>query len=399
MIKKTVLFSLVFSLLAFSCTKSSKYEFVSERDFSTFDFNKPGVFHKWYSFTSDGFIQVERCDLAPVVNNEAWTEAIRLSSANVCFNNELEGYAIINHLGIMHFKGDQVLLKRDSNIFGQRTAGNLFFVDKIPFFTVCKNLFFNQTINQISLSSINHTKNSNQDKNLFILQYEPKNKVFYPVLNIENITKNFFLPENSQIVEVHCINDIFYVCVKYIQDEKVLFKYLTFRTLSSISVMTPSLQDDIFVSEIEEQEFKRMTGYKDFEYAPESIKKLLNDSVLTKPFFLELKQEGGSFGTKFYSKSLNVLEKEKDARAIITKNFASLLFEDGTFYIQGSLIGSEVINEGEVLALRLPKLPKGFKYTDYVITNNLLYAGWEENDFYKTIRSGFIAVNLEKLVY
>ena len=40
------------------------------------------------------------------------------------------------------------------------------------------------------------------------------------------------------------------------------------------------------------------------------------------------------------------------------------------------------------------KLPEGFSYGEFTIQGHTLYASWEETDFYKTARSGFISVDL-----
>ena len=87
---------------------------------------------------------------------------------------------------------------------------------------------------------------------------------------------------------------------------------------------------------------------------------------------------------------------------------AAALFSDGTVYITKSLLmqaenqadqdaSGTPTDIGGVIAFRLPKLPAGFSYGEFTIQGNTLYAGWEETDFYKTARSGFIAVDLSSI--
>ena len=75
------------------------------------------------------------------------------------------------------------------------------------------------------------------------------------------------------------------------------------------------------------------------------------------------------------------------------------LFEDGTLYLNGALYGNKILNNANTVALRLPKLPHGYRYSDFGISGTDLFASWEESDFYKTGRSGFIQVDLGKILY
>ena len=75
------------------------------------------------------------------------------------------------------------------------------------------------------------------------------------------------------------------------------------------------------------------------------------------------------------------------------------MFQEGTLYLEGALDGRRILRGGKPVAIRLPKLPQGFRYTSFVISGTSLYAAWEETDFYKTSRSGFIQVNLDETLY
>ena len=54
---------------------------------------------------------------------------------------------------------------------------------------------------------------------------------------------------------------------------------------------------------------------------------------------------------------------------------------------------------GMPVAIRLPKLPVGFVYSDFVISGSTLYVAWEESSFYETGRAGFLQVNLDRTLY
>ena len=97
--------------------------------------------------------------------------------------------------------------------------------------------------------------------------------------------------------------------------------------------------------------------------------------------------------------SENELEQILNAKAIISQSWSGVLFEDGTLFIEGALPGKHILRGGKPVVVRLPKLPDGFKYSEFVISGTTLYASWEESSFYTTGRSGFIQVNLDKTLY
>jgi hypothetical protein len=93
------------------------------------------------------------------------------------------------------------------------------------------------------------------------------------------------------------------------------------------------------------------------------------------------------------------METELNAKAIISQSWSAALFEDGTLYIEGALPGKHILRGGKPVAIRLPKLDKGYIYSDFVISGTTLYAAWEETDFYKIKRSGFLSVDLDSTLY
>ena len=88
-----------------------------------------------------------------------------------------------------------------------------------------------------------------------------------------------------------------------------------------------------------------------------------------------------------------------NATAILSQSWSAALFEDGTLFLEGALPGRHILRSGMPVAIRLPKLPTGFIYTDFVISGTTLYAAWEETAFYKTGRAGFLQVNLDRTLY
>lgn len=389
--RNTGLIFCLFAIILFSgCKKDKSYVFQPERDSISLDFKGSGEFHKWFYFTKDGFDQVERCEFAPVVTKGAWTEGIRISSANNDSSSKNpKGYAVVNRLGILTFEGDSVSLSKDVGVFENRTAGNIAFVKDVPVFSVYKSAFFNN-----SISSSEYKKDDTQ--HFFLLQYDLNTRVSYPLINCSNLVDQ----KEAEVSDFYWNGDKWYCSVKYIEDERTKFSYVVWRPLTSLLSITPgTAKNNILVDEISMQEFKSVKEILPFSKAPGKVRQLLKGFSSRRPFFVEIKTAGGSVGQKYENLVSNQMGKEIQAKAIVSSELTSVLFEDGTMYIQGNLSGKPFINGGKALAIRLPKLPDGYVYSDYVITNNTLFAAWEETSFYETIRSGFIAVNLEKLLY
>ena len=92
-------------------------------------------------------------------------------------------------------------------------------------------------------------------------------------------------------------------------------------------------------------------------------------------------------------------KKDLQGKALLSQSYSGVLFEDGTLFLEGALPGKHILRGGKAVCIRLPKLPKGFMYSEFTISGTTLYAAWEESSFYKTGRSGFIQVDLDETLY
>ena len=142
-----------------------------------------------------------------------------------------------------------------------------------------------------------------------------------------------------------------------------------------------------------------MLSIKEFSAAPERIQKMLKGFVDSIPFILEVKSAGGSSPRIYQNEPAGSFEQELSAKAIISQSWSAALFEDGTLFIEGALPGKHILRGGNPVAIRLPKLEQGYVYSDFVISGTTLYAAWEQTDFYKTNRSGFLSVDLDSTLY
>ena len=371
-------------LLIFSCKKAEPI--TTE---PTLEIKKAN--HTWYYFTENGFQQVPKIQNVPQGPSIPWTEAVRISSSNSASdeNGNSLGFAIVNRLGVLSFNNKKIDLSSDVTLFSERTAGNLVFYDNNPIFSVYKSSFFN--------NSIKNPNYKNDDSlHLFLVQFDKKAKISYPVVNCNNITSE----KNSEITDFYWDGQNWTCSIKSIQDSKNIFSYVQWAPkMPLLSIVPSNANSNISVKESSMEAFRELKKQKDFSTAPERIKKLLAGFSNSKSFEIELKNAGGISPRLYENKISSFKEKSLKAKGIIAESWSCILFEDGTLFIEGALPGKHILRNGKPVAIRLPKLPGGFVYSDFVISGTTLYASWEETDFYSIKRSGFLSVNLENTLY
>ena len=340
--------------------------------------------HQWFYFSNDTFCPVEKPEYAPSSTLVPWPDSIRISSANNAGNTE-KAFAIINRLGILCFNNDTVKLTKDISVFSNHTADNLLFYDDIPFFSLYQSLFFSD-----SPAAAKPT-----DNNSFLIQFDEKSKIFFPVINTNNITDE----KNTEITELVWDGNKFFLCLKTIEKEKTFFYYKAFTPLTPILSLTPySSKNSYTIEDITLDQFRNSKAIKDFSTAPKRIQSLLSGFSERVPFLIDLKYAGGSSPVS-YSNNLKTSKHELNAKAIISKSWSACLFQDGTLFLEGTLPSKGILNDGKTIAVKLPKLPQGFVYSDFVIAGSTLYAAWEETLFYRTNRSGFLCINLDLTLF
>lgn len=349
--------------------------------------------HIWYYFNDSGFAKIDEPQNAPVSGDLAYTEALRISSANNATNDDSgnKAFAVVNRLGILCFDGKNISLAKDISVFKDRTAGNLVFMNNKPIFSVYKSSFFNDTI-----SKKDYQNDSNQ--HLFLIQFDELSKISYPIISCNNL----FPQSDCEVVDYVWNGTDWICCIKAAsrEDSKTDFSYIKFTPSSPLLSLTPVTADSgIVIEKSDVSEYRNALAQKAFSNAPERIRKMLESFSSNIPFVIEVKSAGG-VSPRIYENNLpSSMEKELNAKAIIAESWSAVLFEDGTLYIEGALPGKHILRGGKPIAIRLPKLDPGFIYSDFVISGTNLYAAWEETDFYKVKRSGFIAVDLDSTLY
>ena len=348
--------------------------------------------HNWYYFSNTNYHQIDKPQNSPLQVPKPWTETVRISSANnePCTQfSDSKAYAVVNRLGILSLNDDMIYLSQDTSLFTDRTAGNLVFLNNIPVYSVYKSAFFNDTI----LAS---DYKNDSSAHLFLLQFDPTAKISYPILNCNNITDKV----NSEVTDFYWDGSEWFCSLKTISDTRNEFSYIKFFPNSPLLSISPSTATNLIrVDDSDVETFRKLKTQLNYRSAPERIKKLLSGFDNELPFIIEVKNAGGSSPRVYANTDVNSNEKELKATAILSQSWSAALFEDGTLFLEGALPGKHILRSGKPVAIRLPKLPIGFVYSDFVISDTTLYAAWEETSFYKTGKAGFLQVNLERTLY
>ena len=346
--------------------------------------------HKWYYFEDSQVLPVDKPQNVPLKSFVPWTEAVRISSSNNSISSENTAYALVNRAGVLCFNGNSFLLQKDITLFEDRTAENLVFFNDTPLFSVYKSSFFNNTI-----SDPVYREDSSQ--HFFLVQYDVNTGVSYPIINCGNITKL----ADTEVVDYSWDGRNWLCCLKTVNENRVGFSYVKWTPTSPLLSLTPSTaSENIVLADSTEEAFRNTKKPLDSSReAPERIKKLFSGFAADIPFTIEVKTAGGYSSREYYNSASGSDKKELKASAIISESWSAALFEDGTLYIEGALPGKHILRAGKPVAIRLPKLPPQFVYSDFVISGTTLYAAWEETDFFKTNRSGFLMLDLDSTLY
>lgn len=338
--------------------------------------------HQWYTFSSGNFEPVEKILDVKKLPVKPWTEAVRISSFGVTGSETTgpqTGYFVVNRCGVLSITGNEISLIKDRALFENRTAGNLVFSDNTPVFSFYRSTFFN--------------KDAEEKNRPFLVQYDAKTGISYPILNCENLIPN----AGSEVTDFVWDGENWLCSVKSTSkdDGKTVFDYINWKPeipLLSLSPVTAS--HSLNISQVSADTFRDAKRQISFSHAPERIRQLLNGQAASTSFILTLYTSGGASPRVFIAN-----ENEStplNAWGIISKSWSAVLFQDGTLYLEGALDGRRIIRGGKPVAMRLPKLPTDFAYTGFVISGTTLYASWEETDFYQTGRSGFLKVDLDE---
>lgn len=347
--------------------------------------------HKWFYFSAGSYIETDLPQHSPILSLKPWTESLRICDGNVDLNGK--GFLLVNHFGVLVFENSaEPKLVQDSALFSDSTAGNLVFENNVPFFTLSKNSLFNS-----NLKNQNPENPKNQDDESHIVRLSLENSMFFPCVTYSDLK----IEDNAEVSGTYFDGKNWFSSIKIDGKGKTDFRYIKWSANSDLVSLSPkSDSGKITISEISRDEYRNVNSPKDFSLAPERLKTLLSSLPPDFDFLLSLHRNGGVSPDYFYGgNQAQDSQDAADANAILTPEWICAIFGDGTAYFSGSLKGRSLINNGKTVAFRLPKLPKEYVYGDFCISGDFLAVSWEENDFYKTGRSGFLVVNMAEIFY
>lgn len=384
---KLSLAALALSFSLFSCGKNSG----NAEQIELIAIEKKNSAHKWFALNKDGYIQVDAPQKAPAALQKPWTECIRISCMgqsaektplDVSQSGEPKIFSLANRLGIIVMSQSGVKVFKDPQFFDERTADKLVFMNGSPIYSVYRNSYFNEKIS------------TNQPFRPFLIQFTADSGVYFPILTYENLS----LPENSEVNDFCWDGKEWFCSIKNYTQSETNFSYLKFKPETALLSISPE-KNLIAIQKSSEDEFRRVRSPKDFSAAPKRVQSLLKSLPADFDFYVECKDAGGATARQFiHSKRTDATSM---ARSVVqlSGTWIGALFEDGTLYLNGALYANKILNNSKNLALRLPKLAEGYKYTDFGISGTTLFAAWEQTDFYKTGRAGFLQVDLKPILY
>lgn len=340
--------------------------------------------HHWYCFTRDGYEEVSLPRLAqkPVV--KPWTEAARLSSAAA---TDSQAFFTANRRGILIVDADgSITLKTDARFFPDETIGSIFLDEGNPVFHVYRNNVFNT-------DTVRH-----EVAMPFLAEYNLTTDIFYPVLYRDD----FGMSDTQEVSAITVHGDELYLSIKD-SDKKTTFDY--YRVIipstytDSASTAHVRTIDGVPVSQ---EVFQDAANPVQFAEAPERLKALLAAIPSSTRYSIIYQTTNGESTPVTYLHGFTadtIDEIITDAYAMAGSSWTMALFPDGTAYFQGALPDSLMVADGAPVCFSMPELPKGFIWTCFAISGNIMTAGWEETGIFKTGAAGFITVELNKVLY
>lgn len=376
-----ICFALFFiSILLSGCTK--KVSMHQNKNKVELEMKQKSSDHKWFYFSDGSYSEIDLPQHSPILALKPWTESVRVCDGNI--TEDGKALLLVNHLGALYFDStDNPLLIQDYQLFSDSTAGNLVFESGTPYFTLVKNSFFNKTA----------SGNPNQSH---IIRLSIDQKMFFPVITYGDLN----IEQSGEVTGTYFDGTDWVSSVKSTKNNRVSFHYIKWKSLVDLASVQPFAKNqsdgNLSISEISESSYRNLITPEDFSKSPARLKDLLKSIPKEFNFLLTCRDAGGASPRYFEHGSA---DDSTVANAILKDNWICCVFGDGTTYFSGSIDGFPLINNGKTVAFRLPKLPRRYSYQAFAISGKYLVVAWEESDFYKTGRSGFLTVDMEKLFY
>lgn len=342
--------------------------------------------HRWFYFTSQGFKEIALPRLSPSVEKKPWTEAIRITATAQIAGTS---YLTVNKLGLLccpttnGYQKDGIastaFLAKNTTLLEKYTLGKLFCIEDTPVFNLYTNSRFSESI----------TENAP-----YLIQFNLENYSFLPILSAEDL----HISTDTHLFDLLFDGTTWTGAFKKETPNRTDFSYISFYSPVPITALkTMDTEQILETTEIASQTYRNRDEPTSFSEAPRRLTALLQKLPSDLAFYVTHISDNASFQKTYVQNpsSSNPLQ----AYSQVTENYSIAIFSDGTTYFAGGLPMKYVLNQGEPVIFTLPKLPAGFSYGPMVLSGSTLYIAWEETTFYETERSGFLAVDLETVLY
>ncbi len=393
---------LLYTLLLSSCTQEEVSTDTNEYAQLLQQSNSTSVTtHRWFYFTQDGFKETDIPRNAPEVERLPWTESIRVTSGAFI---EGKAYFAVNKLGLIQapttfgFQSDGIASKtkliKNTDLFSLASVADIYYIDD--------NIIFNFYTNSIFESNDVQTPRDEIDE-AFLVEFNASNFNFSPILSKQSLSENIQIEETNQSIPLFLeteIREVYYrdnawnILLKSNQSERTDFYALTFTAESPLSA---SQSSRLLGTMLTLNEYRETVRPKPSTALPQKIQTLLKPVPERVSYYLNYSEENSPTSIQYEHLSPNT--RPIEGYALGFEHCSIAVFEDGTICFAGGLPSKGVLNNGETKAFKLPDLGPGYVYGAIVLSGSTLYASWEETSFYETGASGFLAVDMEQVLY
>jgi len=313
-----------------------------------------------------------KCDLLP------WTESTRISGMGF-FDGE--ACFIVNKVGVFSVSNlfDQPLDIFPNPLFPFFTASGFYNTDVGFLVKSYKNTMFE------NIGSFEEDKFINEELPI-LNRYNPITKDLEPIL----FPHHFRLPSYSALTELN-YNGAWFASFKLDDGENVQFKYFKFSNINDIlnASYTP-ITSEVFMNAM----LPILEDDERFSSLPEPVISLIKS--------MEEKSVNIEYFDSNYVSPLRVMRNTGKANNLEVAKYEAVAFSNST---KNGVVYALLLNNGKLYVYNeespdiyfLPELPENFCYTYVALYDDIIFAGWEEQDFFECGRTGFITSPIKKL--
>ncbi len=345
--------------------------------------------HWWYYLTSHGLTPCTLPQNAVLQLLRPWTENLRIADATTDRNGN--GIVLVNRLGVLIFDADaqkEPVVLQDVQLFSNTTAEHIVFDGKNPYITLYKSSFFNKDASPLFGGAKPDASRP------YLVRISTANRMLYPVITYGDLG----VLDGGEVTSSYFDGTQWLLSIKTTDEEKTGFRYISWQPKVALETMSPFTKEGkIDYQYVTEDMYRATRTVQSLPKAPERLRRLLSSISTAFPYDVTLRTAGG-VGDWVYTNAPSA-ETASHAYALLADGWICAIFADGTSYFSGAVDGKPLLANGDTVAFRLPKLPRGFYYTNFCISGNNLIVGWEERDFYKTARSGVLIVDMAQVFY